>query len=149
MTSTQTRALPRALATSALLCVLAALAGCSKPPLPGDLKVGEITTGRTLAADGAIVEDARTTMFWTTDTFFVTVETEGSAENVSLQARWTGPDGKVAAESSKTLSPTGKTITTFEATPSQDNEGRWPAGDYKLEILVNGSSQASRELNAR
>jgi hypothetical protein len=132
----------------ALALALGMLASCSKLSLPCDLKVTDLTTGRSLAADGTIVEDARTNMFWTTDTFYVSVVTEGSAENVTLEARWTGPDGAVAADVKKTLSPKGTTVTPFDAPPPKDG-GRWPAGDYKLEILVNGSSQASRDLNAR
>jgi hypothetical protein len=138
----------RTISTShVVLLGLLALVACSKP-LPGDLQIGDITTGRTLAPDGSIVEDTRTTMFWTTDTFYVSVKTEGSADNVTLQARWTGPEG-AKAEASKTISPKGPTITALEAPPPRDKEGRWPAGDYKVEILVNGSSQASRDLNAR
>ncbi len=120
--------------------------GCSKPSLPGNLKVTEITTGRALAPDGSIVEDARTNMFWTTDTFYVSVKTEGAADGVTLEARWTGPEG-AKAEASKTISPKGSTQTSFAAPPPKD--GRWPAGDYKVEILVNGTSQGTRELNAR
>lgn len=128
-----------------LALVLAALASCTKASLPGDLKVTDITTGRTLAPDGTIVEDTRTTMYWSTDTFYVSVATSGSAENVTMTARWTGPES-AKAEVSKTLSPKGTTVTAFEAPPP---DGRWPAGDYKLEILVNGISQGTRELNAR
>ncbi len=122
------------------------VASCTKPAATGDLKVGEITTGRTLASDGSIVEDARTTMFWSTDTFYVSVVTEGSADGVTLAARWIGPDGKVAAESKKTISPKGTTITAFEAAPK---EGGWPDGDYKVEILANDAIQGTRDLNAR
>ena len=134
----------------ALVAVAFALlvAACSKPPMPGDLQIADITTGRTLAPDGSIVEDTRTTMFWTTDTFYVSVKTEGSAQNVTMQARWTGPEG-ATAESSKTISPSGTTVTAFEAAPPKDQDGRWPAGDYKVEILVNGSAQGSRDINTR
>lgn len=137
-----------AFATSLLLVGLVTLAACSKPSLPGDLQIADITTGRTLAPDGSIVEDTRTTMFWTTDTFYVSVKTEGSAENVTLQARWTGPDG-ASAEAAKTISPSGPTITALEAPPPKDKDGRWPAGDYKVEILVNGTAHGSRDLNTR
>jgi len=118
----------------------------SAPPLPGDLKVAEITTGRILGPDGTITEESRTTLFWTTDTFYVAVATDGSAQNVPIAARWTGPDGKVAAEVKKTVSPSGPTTTSFEAPPK---DGRWAAGDYKVEILVNGGSQGSKDINAR
>lgn len=126
--------------------LLTAIASCTKPSLPGDLKVTEITTGRAVAADGTIVEDARTNSFWATDTFYVSVQTNGSAENVTMTARWSGPEG-AKAEVSKTVSPKGPTATAFEAPPPKD--GRWPEGDYKVEILVNGSSQGTRDLVAR
>lgn len=131
----------------AVLATVLLAASCkSTPPLPGDLKIGEITTGRILGSDGTITEESRTTLFWTTDKFYVSVATEGSAQNVPLAARWTGPDGKVAAEVPKTISPTGPTTTSFEASPP---DGRWPAGDYKVEILVSGASQGSKDINAR
>lgn len=139
------RPLTRFLRCAAIVIALLAPTGCSKP-LPGDLTVGEVTTGRTLAPDGGITEDSRTNSFWTTDTFHVAVQTEGSAQNVALEARWTGPDGKVAAEASKTISPSGSTMTTLSAEPK---DGRWAEGDYKLEILVNGASQATRDLIAK
>ena len=84
-----------------------------------------------------------------TDTFYVEVQTEGSADNVTLQARWTGPDGAVAGEASKTISPKGSTTTLLQAAPPKDKDARWPAGNYKLEILVNGNSQGTRDLSAR
>jgi len=146
MRSNCTRSFRHALAATTLVTVAWALASCAKPAPPGDLKVGEITTGRTLAADGSIVEDARTTMFWSTDTFYASVVTDGSADNVTLAAHWIGPDGKLAAESKKTLSPKGTTITSFEAPPPS---GGWPDGDYKVEILVNGAIEGTRDLNAR
>jgi hypothetical protein len=117
--------------------------GCSKP-LPGDLKVVDITTGRALAPDGSIVEEAKTNSFWTTDTIYVSVQTEGTAENITLVGRFTGPDGKVAAEATKTLSLSGPTTTSLQAPPP--NEGRWAEGDHKVEILVNDSSQGTRDL---
>lgn len=132
----------------ASLLVLAALASCTSS-LPGDLKVSDITTGRAVGADGKILADAQTTMFWTTDTFYVAVTTEGAADKVTMQARWKGPDGSVAAESSQTISPTGTTVTMFEAAPTKEKDGRWPAGDYTLEILVNDSTQGTRQLNTR
>lgn len=145
MSSTTTR-LRHSLTVTAALVLLLMQGSCSKPSLPGDLTVGEITTGRSLAPDGSISEDSRTNSFWTTDTFYVSVQTTGSAQNIALQARWTGPDGKVAADSTKTISPTGPALTAFEAPPK---DGRWAEGDYKVEILVNGLSQGTKDLIAR
>jgi hypothetical protein len=139
----------RSCAAVTLLAIVLLCASCtSSPPLPGDLKVGEITTGRILGPDGTITEESRTNLFWTTDTFYVSVATDGSAQNVPVAARWTGPDGKIAAEVAKTISPSGPTTTSFQAPPPA-KDGRWPAGDYKVEILVNGASQGSKDINAR
>jgi hypothetical protein len=131
------------LIVAVLLCVTA-LVSCSKP-LPGNLEVTDITTGRILQPDGTLLAESKTNSFWVTDAFYVTVTTEGTAENVTLQARWTGPDGKVVAEASKTISPSGTTTTALEAPVPKDG-GRWVAGDHKVEILVNGSSQGTRDL---
>lgn len=146
MPSTTTRPSRYVLTATVALVSLLTLASCSKPSLPGDLTVSEITIGRVLAPDGSITEESKTTLFWATDTFYVSVKTEGSAQNVALQARWTGPDGKVAAESTKTISPSGALITALEAPPK---DGRWADGDYKVEILINGVSQGTKDLNAR
>ena len=146
MAPTTTHAFRHSLTISAALVLLLVQTGCSKPSPPGDLKVSAITTGRTLAPDGNVTEDSQTNLFWATDTFYVSVKTDGSAQDVAVQARWTGPNGKVAAESTRTISLSGPTITTFEAAPK---DGRWPEGDYKVEILVNGASQGSKDLNAR
>ena len=134
---------------SVLFLILLALPSCSKVSLPGDLKVTDITTGRDLDAGGNIREDARTMNFWSSDTFYVAVQTEGTAENVTIQARWTGPDGTVAGEASKTISTKGPTTTLLQAAPPKAKDDRWPAGDYKVEILINGTSQGTRDLNAR
>ncbi|MEO6026999.1 MAG: hypothetical protein ABIR79_09070 [Candidatus Binatia bacterium] len=142
-----TSILQRSRAVVAVLATVLLCASCtSTPPLPGDLKVGEITTGRMIGPDGQITEESRTTLFWTTDTFYASVATDGSAQNVPITARWSGPDGKVAAEVTKTISPSGSTTTTFEAPPK---DGRWAAGDYKVDVLVNGGSQGSKDINAR
>jgi hypothetical protein len=131
----------------AAIVLLALAAGCWKPAALGDLEVTDVVVGRALAADGAIAEDAATNLFWTNDTFYVSVQLQGSAQNVELQARWTGPDGAVAAEASRSISPTGAMVVGLEAAPPED--GRWAAGDYRVEILLNGRTQGTRDLNAR
>jgi hypothetical protein len=148
MTSTRSRAFPLVRRTAAVLLALITVASCSKVSQPGDLKVTDITTGRELGADGNLSEAARTMNFWTSDTFYVAVQTEGSADNVAVQARWTGPDSTVG-EDSKTISPKGTTTTLLQAAPPKAKGDRWPAGEYKLEILVNGTSQGTRDLNVR
>lgn len=143
---------------AAAVLVVACLSGCSQTPSGnGKVNVTDINVGRALAQDDTIAEDARTASFWTTDTFYVSVQAEpvaaataapgGAAPSATLKARWTGPDGAVAAESDeKTISPTGPMAVAFQASKQPE---RWTPGDYKVEILVDGVSVGSRDLNAR
>ena len=151
-----TYALFRRSSTAAAVLVVLSLAACSRSPSGPEpkVKVTEITVGRALAPDDTIVEDSRTTNFWTTDTFYVSVKAEpnaapaadGGPPSGTLKARWTFQDGSVAAESEeKTITPTGPTTVAFQA--SKPN--RWNAGDYKVEILVDGQPAGSKDLNAR
>ncbi len=126
--------------------LLAVVIGCAQPSAPAGVEVKEIVVGRSLAADGTIEESARTNLFWATDAFVVSVTLEGAADDLTMQARWTGPDGNVVSESSEPVTLQGTTATAFEAAPP---DGRWPAGDYTVEILINGKSQGTRDLNAR
>jgi hypothetical protein len=130
-----------------VLILAAAVVGCSSsPPGPqGDVKVTEVTIGRTLEADDTIGN--RTDSFWISDTFFVSVTTEGSAPSATLTARWTSEDGNVAAEVTKTVNPSGPLVTELHAPPK---EGGWAVGAYKVEVLLNGVSAGTpQELHVR
>jgi len=141
-----------------IVLVIAGALGCwrsSSPPGPASVQVTDITLGRSLAPDGTIVSDARTNLFWTSDTFYVSVATEGAAAatggaapDATVKARWTDADGKVVNESEKTISASGPAVTAFEAA-SPEADHRWKPGDYKVEILVDGVSAGTKDLNAR
>ncbi len=135
-------------AAAAMLVLVAATLGCSRstPPGQGNVTVTDITLGRNVASDDTIDPDARTNSFWLNDTFYVSVATDGAAPSATLLARWTYQDGTVAAEVSKTITPSGPTNTALQA-PSP--ESMWKPGDYKVEIFLDGASVATRELSAR
>lgn len=140
----------RAGAVTMLLLALT-VAGCSSSPAPApepaarsDVKVTEVTIGRTLEPDGTI--GSKTDSFWTSDTFYVSVQTEGSGPDATLTARWTFEDGKVAAEATKTISLSGTQVTPLQAS----KEGGWPVGAYKVEVLLDGASAGTpQELHTR
>jgi hypothetical protein len=131
----------------ALFLALVVAGGCSRP-LPGDLKVGEITTGRILGADGTISDESNDEpLLDDRRLLHASRKRRGAAQNVPITARWTGPDGQIAAEVTKDHITERPTVTAFEA---RAKEGRWPAGDYKAEILVAGPCRrAARTSNAR
>jgi hypothetical protein len=133
----------------AILVLSATLLGCqsSSPPPPpvtqGDAQVTDITLGRELGPDGMIAENSRTNSFWTTDKFYVAVTTDGSVPGATVKARWTFSDGSVAAEDAKTVDASGPVVTLLQAAGP---EGRWKAGDYKVEIFVNDVSAGAKDL---
>jgi hypothetical protein len=120
-----------------MLVLTVAIAACSSAPGPSardDVKVTGVTVGRTLEPDDTI--GSKTNSFWTSDTFYVSVQTTGSGPSATLTARWTFEDGKVAAEATKTISPSGTLVTALQAS----KEGGWPVGTYKVEVLLDGVS---------
>ncbi len=128
------------IATSFLLAVI--LYGCSPRPPAAEsgMKVTDITVGRSVGADKTITD--KTESFKPSDTFYVSVKTEGSAPSATLTARWTYQDGQVVNESTQTIAPTGGAATEFHV--SKPNA--WPAGNYKVEILLNGTSAGTKNF---
>jgi len=118
----------------------------SSPGNPSDAHVTDITLGRALVDDGTrIREDSRVSSFWTTDHFYVEVTTDDSVPNATVKARWKSSGGKVVAEDSKAAESGGKPVL-LQAVPP---DGRWEAGDYTVEILVNDVSAGTKDLSTR
>ena len=117
--------------------------GCSgyKPAVQTGVKVTQIDVGRSVTADKAIAE--KTDSFRPADTFYVSVKTDGSGPSATLTARWTYQDGQVVDESRQNILPTGgANVTEFHLSKPDG----WPAGGYKVEVLLNGASAGSREF---
>lgn len=136
-------------------CVLGALvlgAGCKKqqpppaaPPPPVNperavtgVKVTEVQLGKALGADKSVTEPL--TSFAPKDTIFASVVTEGSATAAELTARWSFQDGQMVNETKRSIAPGAKEVTEFSI---QKPDG-WPAGTYKVEILLDGKPADSK-----
>jgi hypothetical protein len=129
------------LAVGLLLAV--AVFGCSasKPAVQAGVKVTDIDVGRSITADKTIAE--KTDSFRPADIFYVSVKTDGSGPSATLTARWTYQDGQVVDESRQNIAPTGSaTVTEFHLSKPDG----WPAGGYKVEVLLNGISAGTREF---
>ena len=107
-----------------------------------DLRVTEVWLGRAMQGDTAVVEDIDD--FSPRDTIHAVVRHEGAAQGATLTARWTFQDGQVVDERSETVSGTADrpTYTHFMITKPTP----WPAGDYKLTILLNGQEVESEDF---
>ena len=120
-----------------------AFLGCtaSKPAVQTGVKVTDIAIGRSVAADKTIAEE--TASFGPADTFYLSVKTDGSGPSATLTARWTYEDGQVVDESRQNIAPTGSAgVTEFHLSKPDG----WPAGGYKVEVLLDGASAGTRDF---
>jgi hypothetical protein len=99
----------------------------------GAVRLVDVTLGNLLRSDKT-VESAKET-FSPKDTIFAAVRTDG-AGTATLEAKWTYKDNQVVKTDSRTINPTGPTVTEFSI---QKPEG-WPTGDYRVDILVSGTA---------
>jgi ABC-type oligopeptide transport system substrate-binding subunit len=108
----------------------------------GVVRVSQIDMGRSLNADKTTND---TDSFKPNDTIYGSILTEGSAATATLKARWTYQDGQVVNESTQTIAPTGDARTEFHISKPDG----WPAGKYKLEVFLNGSSAGTRDFEVQ
>ena len=118
-----------------LLCGVLALAGCS-PGVP--LHVKTLQLGKSLNPDNSV--GTHTTRFKPDDTVYVSLVSEEPGEG-TVTVRWTF-GGQLVSEASKPVSYMRPAATEFHL----QNSGGFPAGDYRVDILVNGQPAGSREF---
>ena len=130
---------------SVLVC-LASLTACSKPAAPPDrtaaalVRVSGIEVGRALGA-GKVIAD-KTSEFRPADTIYLSVETDGTAPQTTLAARWTYQDGQVVKEQSEAIAPAGNAHTEFHIAKPDG----WPAGKYSVAVSLNGAAAGSKDF---
>jgi len=54
-------------------------------------------------------------------------------------------DGQIVDESTQTIAPTGAARTEFHISKPDG----WPAGKYKLEVLLNGTSAGTKDFDVQ
>jgi len=112
-------------------------------PAPATFRVGAVELGRSIGADERV--SAPASSFAPADTIYASVSTEGAAPSVTLTARWSYEDGQLVSESTETIAPTGPAVTEFHIAKPDG----WPTGRYKVEIIADGRTAASREFEVR
>jgi hypothetical protein len=112
----------------------------AQPPPPdlGDFKLVSVLLGTSLDAERIVLGDADT--FAPQDKIHASVLSTGAHDGLRLSAKWLAPDGSVVAQTEQPLAPTTATATTF----SIANPAGWPAGEYQLQVAVNGSTLQTR-----
>lgn len=105
------------------------------------IRVSDIQVGKGVGSDKKVGD--QTTSFGVRDTMYVAVITTGAAKDAKVTAKWTFNDKQVVKESSQTISPAGgETATEFHV----DKKSAWPKGKYKVEVLLNGVSAGTKDL---
>ena len=113
------------------------------PPAPAPVAVASVDLGTAVGADQKVTTPSTT--FAPTDTIYAAVSTTGSAANAVLNAKWSYQDGQTVNESSQTIAPNGAAVTTFHISKPDG----WPAGNYKVEISLDGSPVSTKDFSVK
>lgn len=112
---------------------------------PAGLAVTSVTLGKSLGADKRV--PSATNAFDKGDTIYASVDTSGAGEG-KLDAKWTYRKGdKVAVvnESSLKLSTMGPATNEFHVSKPDG----WPAGDYQVEIMLDGKPAGTKTFTVK
>lgn len=116
-------------------------AGGTAAPTASALEVTDVELGTAVGSDRRVTD--ATDDFAPTDTIYVSVLTSGGeGTTAELTARFTYQDGQLVDESSQSIRPTGSDATEFHVAKPDG----WPAGDYQVEILVDGRSVERKDF---
>ena len=117
----------------------------SAPAAPAGVSVSNVNVGKAIGADKKV--SAATDTFAKGDTMYASVATSGSG-TARLDAKWTYRKGdKVATvhEESMTIAPTGPATNEFHVSKPDG----WPAGDYEVEIRIDGKPAGTRKMTVK
>lgn len=112
-------------------------------PAPAPVAVASVDLGTAVDADQKITAPATT--FAAKDTIYAAVSISGTAPTATVTAKWTYQDGQTVNESSQTIAPTGSSVAAFHISKPDG----WPAGDYKVEVSLDGKSAATKDFSVK
>ena len=105
--------------------------------------VDEIRVGKAIGADKRVTDESGD--FRPKETIHASVRTTGTAPSATLVARWTYQDGQTVSQDTRTIAPNGTAVTEF----SVSKPDGLPTGNYKVEILLNGSSVGTKDFEVK
>ena len=140
--------------TIAALAVLS-IASCKKkdtapaadtttPAPPPAATVSAIELGKHVGANRRVTDT--TSVFAARDTFFLAVVSENTAPGAMLTAKWSFQTGQLVDSTTQAVAAPDAaspvSVTEFHI----NKPSRWPAGTYKVEVLLDGASKGMREF---
>jgi len=112
------------------------------PTAPAAVSVASIDLGNAVGADQKVT--TATSSFTPMDPIYAAVSTSGSG-TATIGAKWTYQDGQTVKEDRKSIAPTGPATTSFQISKPDG----WPAGNYKVEISLNGQPAGSKDFSVK
>ena len=113
------------------------------PADPGGFHIVSVLLGNAVDAENVVLVDSD--VFGRRDPIYASVLSSGVSQGLKVSAKWLGPDGVTFAETAQPLVPTAATATTF----SVSNPQGWPAGDYQVQIGINGHFMQKKNFKVR
>ncbi len=108
------------------------------------IRVSDIQVGKSVGTDNKVGN--QTTTFGVRDTMYVAVITDGAAKDAKISTKWMYNGTKVVDTSTQTISPTGGTnATEFHI----DKKTAWPKGKYTVEVILNGVSAGTKDVEVK
>jgi hypothetical protein len=108
------------------------------------VRVSDIQVGKSVGTDKKVGN--QTTSFGVRDTMYVAVVTDGAAKDAKLTTKWTYNGKQVVKELNETVSTTGgEAVTDFHV----EKKTAWPKGKYQVEVLLNGVSAGTKDLEVK
>ena len=114
-------------------------------PAPVGIAVSGVTVGSAIGADNQVT--VATESFAPKDTMYVSVATSGSG-TANLAAKWTyhkGGNVAVVKEDRMTVDTMGAATHEFHVSKPDG----WPAGDYQVEVMLDGQSAGTKKLTVK
>jgi len=102
--------------------------------------VKEVEVGSAVGSDKKITDEKSS--FRPDETVYVSVETDGTAPQATLTARFNYEGDQLVKEQSATIVPSGAVATEFHVA----KPGGFPEGNYQVKILLDGNEVASKDF---
>jgi hypothetical protein len=122
-------------------------ADATQPALPTTttppLSVTAVDVGSAIGTDDRVTTAA--TMFDRDDTVYISVATDGSADNVPVTAKWMFQDGQVIDTETRVVEHAGPAVTAFRVSRPDG----WPSGQYQVQVSVADRVLQTREFTVR
>lgn len=112
-------------------------------PAPAGVVIRDVQLGNAIGGNKMVSAPAES--FAPKDTIYASVSTTGSAASAALRAHWTFQDGQVVSDETQNIVAGGADSTEFHISKPDG----FPAGSYKVEIFIDGSSVATRSFTVR